>query len=70
MNTTFSNCQPEPLAYSIAEACRISSFGRSYLYKLIADGRLEARRLGARTFIPAASLRALLDGAQPLKSQG
>ena len=56
------NCILEPLAYSVAEACRVSSLGRTRLYQLIAEGRLEARKIGKRTLIPAASLRALIDG--------
>lgn len=53
----------EPLAYSISEACRVSSLGRTRLYQLIAEGRLEVRKIGKRTLIPAASLRALIEGA-------
>lgn len=52
----------EPLAYSVAEACRVSSIGKTSLYALIAEGRLEVRKIGKRTLIPAASLRALIDG--------
>lgn len=52
----------EPLAYSINEACRVSSLGRTRLYELIGEGRLDARRIGKRTLIPAASLRALING--------
>lgn len=52
----------EPLAYSIADACRVSSLGRTRLYQLIGEGRLEARKIGKRTLIPAASLRALIEG--------
>lgn len=52
----------EQLAYSIAEACRVTSIGRTRLYGLIAEGRLEVRKIGKRTLIPAASLRALIDG--------
>ena len=48
------------LAYTVAEAVRVSNVGRSTLYELIRDGRLEARKLGSKTLIPAASLRALL----------
>lgn len=54
--------QPEPLAYSIAEACRVTSIGRTRLYALIAEGRLEARKIGRRTLITASSLRALIEG--------
>lgn len=53
---------PEPLAYSVADACRVSSIGRTRLYQLIGEGRLEARKIGKRTLIPAASLRALING--------
>lgn len=60
MNTP--NLTLEPLAYSVSEACRVSSLGRTRLYQLIAEGRLEVRKIGKRTLIPAASLRALIDG--------
>ncbi|WP_428629860.1 helix-turn-helix domain-containing protein [Sphingopyxis sp.] len=52
----------EPLAYSINEASRVSSLGRTRLYQLIGEGRLEVRKIGKRTLIPAASLRALIAG--------
>jgi excisionase family DNA binding protein len=60
MNTV--NVSIEPLAYSIKEACQVSSLGRTRLYQLIGEGRLEARKIGKRTLIPAASLRALIEG--------
>lgn len=49
------------LAYSIPEACAATSIGRSKLYELISEGRLEVRKIGKRTLIPAASLQRLLD---------
>lgn len=52
----------EPLAYSVADACRVTSIGRTRLYELIAQGKLETRKIGKRTLIPAASLRALVEG--------
>ena len=52
----------EPLAYSIADAIRVSSIGKTKLYSLIKSNRLEARRIDGRTLIPAASLRRLIDG--------
>lgn len=58
----FSHIYPEPLAYSIADACRVSSIGRTRLYSLIKEGKLDARKVGKRTLIPAASLRALIEG--------
>ncbi|MCB2050524.1 MAG: helix-turn-helix domain-containing protein [Novosphingobium sp.] len=52
----------EPLAYSITEACHVSSIGRTRLYALIKEGRLKTRKIGKRTLIPASSLRALIEG--------
>ncbi len=49
------------LAYSIPEAAAAVSIGRSKVYSLIAEGRLETRKIGKRTVIPAASLAKLLD---------
>lgn len=60
MNTP--NQVPEPLAYSIADAVRVSSIGRTRIFGLIKAGQLEARKVGRRTVIPAASLRALVGG--------
>ncbi len=50
------------LAFSIREACEASSLGRTTIYAHIAAGRLEAKRIGGRTIIPAASLRRLIEG--------
>lgn len=57
-----ANLTIEPLAYSVREACHVSSLGRTRLYQLIGEGRLEVRKVGKRTLIPAASLRALVVG--------
>ena len=63
MNTSSQNtARSEPLAYSIADSVRVSSIGKTKLYALIKAGQLQARRIGGRTLIPAASLRALIDG--------
>lgn len=51
------------LAYSIPEAASAISIGRSKLYELIAEGRVETRKIGKRTVIPAASLHRLLEVA-------
>lgn len=50
------------IAYSISEAVSASSLGRTTIYAHIAAGRLEARRIGGRTVIPAESLHALIAG--------
>ena len=51
---------PEKLAYSVNEACAVSSLSRTTIYSHIAAGRLKAVRVGGRTVIHADSLRSLL----------
>lgn len=48
------------LAFTIAEACHAVGIGRSKLYELIGQGRVETRKIGSRTLIPAESLHALI----------
>lgn len=50
------------IGLSIPEACAMSSLARSSIYRLISDGKLEARRVGGRRIILAASLRRLIEG--------
>lgn len=50
------------LAYSIKEACKVSSLGRTTIYGHISSGRLKKIKVGGRTLIPAESLVALLAG--------
>ena len=46
---------------TIPEAVSISRIGRTVLYGLIRDGKLDARKMGRRTLVPAAALSRLLD---------
>ena len=50
------------IAYSIKEACKASSLGRTTLYAHIAANRLKSVRIGGRVVIPAESLHALIAG--------
>lgn len=58
----YANGVLQPLAYSIADACRVSGIGKTYLYQLINQGKLKTTKLGKRTLIPAESLRRLIAG--------
>jgi excisionase family DNA binding protein len=51
----------EIIAHTIADAAKVSGLGRTSLYELIGAGKIEARKAGNRTLIPAASLRAYID---------
>lgn len=55
---------PPKIAYSIKEACKASSLGRTTIYSHIAAGRLRVTRVGGRTIIPADSLHALIAGEE------
>ena len=50
------------LAYSVKEAVHATSLKKSTIYNYINAGKLETRRIGGRTIIPAASLHKLLQG--------
>lgn len=51
----------EPLAVSINEAAKALGLGRTSIYTMIGDGRLESFKLGRRTLIKTASIRRLVD---------
>jgi excisionase family DNA binding protein len=54
-------------AYSINDTARALSLGRTSIYAMIADGRLEAFKLGRRTLVKAESVRRLVDAhAEPV----
>ncbi len=50
----------ERLTYSINETARTLSLGRTSIYALIRDGRLDAIKLGRRTLIKTDSIRRLV----------
>ena len=50
----------EPIAVSINEAAKIIGLGRTSVYAMIADGRLEAFKLGRRTLVRVELLRKLV----------
>jgi excisionase family DNA binding protein len=50
----------EPLNVSVREAARILGCGRSKVYDLINAKRLPVLKLGTRTLLPVAALRAFV----------
>ena len=55
----------EVLAHTIADAARVSGLGRTTLYEAIGAGKIEARKAGNRTLIPADSLKAYIASLPP-----
>ena len=50
----------EMLAVSINDTAKSLGLGRTSIYAMIADGRLEAFKLGRRTLVKAESIRRLV----------
>jgi excisionase family DNA binding protein len=58
-----------PQMLTISEAVSASRIGRTSLYGLIRDGKLDARKLGSRTLIPSSALERLLGELPPARKQ-
>jgi len=50
----------EPLSVSINDAAKALGVGRTSIYAMIGDGRLEAFKLGRRTLVRVESIRRLV----------
>lgn len=51
----------EPLTLSINEAARVLGLGRTSIYALIADGRLDVVKIGRRTLVTTDSIHRLIE---------
>ncbi len=54
-------------AFSIAEVCAISGFGRDTIYAAVRNGKLIARKLGKRTIVTANDLDRFLNSLPALQ---
>ncbi len=50
------------IATSVNGAAKALSLGRTSIYSLINEGKLETVKLGRRTLVKTASIRALIEG--------
>ncbi len=53
----------EVVSTPIKDAARSIGIGRTTIYKLIAQGKLETFKIGRRTLVTTESIRALVDQA-------
>jgi hypothetical protein len=56
-----------PIGRSIKGACAATSHGRSAIYKLIAAGKLDARKSGGKTIVTEDSLQSFIASLPPAK---
>ncbi|GEL44582.1 hypothetical protein MEX01_51730 [Methylorubrum extorquens] len=54
---------PTPIAYRPGDAARVLGVSRATIYKMMADGKLEARHLGGATLIAHAELVRVFESA-------
>lgn len=59
---------PQPLCYTIAEACVLARTGRTTLYQAIRRKELVARKLGKKTLILQEDLRQWIEQLPTLES--
>lgn len=58
------------IALSPKEACEALSIGKTRLYELIGQGKIDARQCGRRTLILTESLKAYVAGLPLISGQG
>ncbi len=56
------NLDGSRLLYTVAETVQMLGVGRSTLYVMLGEGKLDVRKVGRRTLITAASIRAFVEG--------
>ena len=50
----------EPIALTIRDTSKAAGFGKTTTYKLINEGKLSSIKIGRRTLVTVASIKALL----------
>lgn len=59
-----SSSSIEPLTVTVADARKISGLSNTTVYKLIGEGKLQVVKIGTRTLITYASVKALLEPSE------
>ena len=58
---TEDSSAPEPLAYRVSDAVRVSGLSKSLIYQLAAAGKINFSRIGRRTLVPRADLQRIIE---------
>lgn len=67
MDTTGNVVSIEPLALNVRSAAAYIGVGRTKIFELIAEGKIDARKAGTRTLVTVASLKAYLASLPPVR---
>lgn len=59
-----------PITVRIPDACRMIGIGRSKMYELIQEGRIETVKLGTTTLVVVESITALIAGIRQKQRNG
>lgn len=51
-----SNNEVAPISYGVADAAKAIGVSRAYMYRLLGEGKIAAKKIGARTIITTAEL--------------
>ena len=54
------------LTVTIPQACKITGLGRSTIYRLVDDGKLQRLKAGSRTLIKVSDLEAYIESLTPI----
>ncbi len=60
---------PDAMAYRVPQVAESLGVSESKVWKLIAQGELQARKIGRSTVIRTEDLKAYLDGTAPARAQ-
>lgn len=52
------------ISYTVRQACQVTGLGKSTIYELVREGRLERIKVGRRALITDRSLRRLIEGTE------
>jgi len=56
----------KPLTVTIPQACKLTGLGRSTIYRLFENGKLQRLKAGSRTLIKVSDLEAYIESLTPI----
>ncbi|HTN14059.1 MAG TPA: helix-turn-helix domain-containing protein [Sphingomonadaceae bacterium] len=57
------------MLHSIKDTCRLLRIGKTFVYRLIGEGKLDKVKIGRRSLVTDASIRQLIDTNRQLREE-